>query len=125
MSLGDPVKVRFTLEKQLIMEDEAARLGKPFSTYIRGLVESAHDTADQFASLQREIASLRHQVEDLAENGIEITGNAGGISKGDQAAIYESLLLLRHISKPDHRQEVRAEMRRHGIKQWNPDSKED
>ncbi|MDH2436833.1 mobilization protein [Pokkaliibacter sp. MBI-7] len=125
MSLGEPVKVRFTLEKQLMMEDEAARVGKPLSTYIREYVEEAHDTGDQITGLRREVSALRHLVEDLAENGIVSGGSDRGMSASDRAALVETLLLLRHISKPEHRKEVRAEMRRNGIELWDPEGKED
>lgn len=125
MALGNPVQVRLSTEKQAIYEDEAARAGKPLATYLRERLEASDSTQEQVTSLHRELIDLRHLVEDLADNGIETGGGGGGMSASDRSALVETLLLLRHISKPDHRQEVRAEMRRNGIELWNPDGKED
>lgn len=123
MALGNPVQVRLSIEKQAIYEDEAARAGKPLATYLRERLEASDNTQEQVRSLRRELTGLRHLVEDLAEAGIQ-GGSGGGMSAGDRAALIETLLLLRHISKPDQRQEARAEMRRNGINMWIPDGKE-
>ncbi len=119
--LNPPINIRLTPEKQLILEDEAARAGKPLSTYLRERLEAEDDTRARLNSLQMDLLSLRHLVEDLAEHGIASSVGDGGLSASDRAALVETLLLVRHISKPEARKEVRAEMRRNGINIWTPE----
>lgn len=116
--LNPPINLRLTPEKQLILEEEAAQAGKPLSTYLRERLEAEGGTCARLNSLQIDLASLRHLVADLTENGINTGVGSGGMSTHDRAALVEALLLLRHISKPEHRQEVRAEMRRLSIPVW-------
>lgn len=117
--LNPPINLRLTPEKQLILEDEAAQVGKPLSTYLRERLEAEDDTCARLNSLQMDLASLRHLVEDLAETGIE--GGGSGMAAGDRAMMIEALLLLRHLCKPEQLREVRADMRRYGVEVWNPE----
>lgn len=110
--LNPPINIRLTPEKQLILEDEAAQAGKPLSTYLRERLEAEGDTCARLSSLQMDLASLRHLVEDLAETGM---------AAGDRAMMTEALLLLRHLCKPEQLREVRADMRRYGVEVWNPE----
>ncbi|QPT38950.1 Uncharacterised protein [Oligella ureolytica] len=121
MALGDPIQVRLSPEKQLILEDEAARKGKRLATYLRELLESENDVQGELAALRRDVASLHHMVEDLADSGLRT-------SDTEQAANpvqIEILLLLRAIAGPERMKPVNGEMKRLGISVWTPDIKED
>lgn len=117
--LNPPINIRLTPEKQLLLEDEAAQAGKPLSTYLRERLEAEGDTCARLSSLQMDLASLRHLVEDLGETGIE--GGGSGMAAGDRAMMTEALLLLRYPCKPEQLREVRADMRRYGVEVWNPE----
>ena len=57
MSLGHPIQLRVTLEKQYFYQEEAAKLGKPLATYLRERLDASDDTLSAISSLQRDLAS--------------------------------------------------------------------
>ncbi|EBC1886512.1 mobilization protein [Salmonella enterica] len=120
MALGEPIKFRLTPEKHAQYEDEAARLGKPLGTYLRERLEADDAVRDELAALRREVASLHHMIEDLAD-----AGPRGQAEPGTNPVQIETLLLLRAIAGPERMKPVKGEMKRLGIDVWTPDGKED
>ncbi len=115
MALGDPIQVRLSPEKQALLEDEAARKGKRLATYVRELLESENDLQGALAALRREIASLHHVIEDLADTG----PRSDQSGSGSNAVQIETLLLLRAIAGPERAKVVWGELRRIGYEPWS------
>ncbi len=65
MTLGDPIQLRLKIDKQLFYQDEAARLGRALSVYLRERLDASDETHEAIASLRCEMASLRVMLEDL------------------------------------------------------------
>src|SRR5690554_6840360 len=110
MALGDPIQVRLSPEKQVLLEDEAARKGKRLATYLRELLESENDLQGELAALRREVVSLHHVIEDLADTGLR-SDQSG---PGPNAVQIETLLLLRAIAGPERMKPVKGELKRLG-----------
>lgn len=89
MALGIPITVRLAPEKRHLLARVAAAEGKPFSTFLREIIE---------AGGQRP-ASLSD-------------------SDSDPAMLAEVLLLLRAVSGPDKVRLVQAELKRQGMTPW-------
>lgn len=119
MSLGNPITIRLSAEKQLFYEDAASRRGQGLSTYLRERLEEADTIRDQLSTLRNELAVIRHKVENLAGQNIE---GGSGMAEADRAALIEALLLLRHLCKPEQHNEVRADLRRFGITMWSAEA---
>lgn len=111
MSLGNPIQVRLTLEKQFEYEQAAARAGKPLSTFLRETLEKADTTANALDEIRRGMAGLETLIEDFVLQSNGRNKNENEIKYRD---IMEILLFLRFSSKPDIRKEVRAELERMG-----------
>src|SRR5690606_22205957 len=120
MALGDPIQVRLSPEKQALLEDEAARKGKRLATYLRELLEGENDLQGELAAIRREVASLHHMIEGLAD-----AGPRGQAEPGTTPVQIETLLLLRAIAGPERMKPVKGEMKRLGIDVWTPEGKED
>ena len=120
MALGDPIQVRLSPEKQALLEDEAARKGKRLATYLRELLEGENDLQGELAALRREVVSLHHVIEDLADTGLR-----GQAEPGTNPVQIETLLLLRAIAGPERMKPVKGEMKRLGIDVWTPEGRED
>lgn len=121
MTLGYPIQVRLSPEKQTILEDEAARKGKKLATYLRERLEAEHDVYGELTSLRRELANLHHTVEDLL-SAVE-PRQAGGGGRSVMAMQIETLLLLRSIAGPDRMKTIRGELKRLGYDVWTQDGK--
>lgn len=121
MALGEPIKFRLTPEKHAQYEDEAARLGKPLGTYLRERLEADDAVRDELAALRREVVSLHHVIEDLADTGLRYDQSG----PGPNAVQIETLLLLRAIAGPERMKPVKGEMKRLGIDVWTPEGRED
>lgn len=113
--LGDPITLRLSVEQKALLEDEAARQGKRLSTYVRELLESENDLQGALAALRREIASLHHVIEDLADTG----PRSDQSGPGSNAVQIETLLLLRAIAGPERAKVVWGELRRIGYEPWS------
>src|SRR5690606_13741119 len=118
--LGAPIHVRLSPEKQALLEDEAARKGKRLATYLRELLEGENDLEGELAALRREVVSLHHVIEDLADTGLR-----GQAEPGTNPVQIETLLLLRAIAGPERMKPVKGEMKRLGIDVWTPEGRED
>lgn len=121
MTLGYPIQVRLSPEKQTILEDEAARKGKKLATYLRERLEAEHDVYGELTSLRRELANLHHTVEDLLSAVEPRQADGGGRSV--IAIQIETLLLLRSIAGPDRMKTIRGELKRLGYDVWTQDGK--
>jgi len=121
MTLGDPIQIRLSTEKQVLLEDEAARKGKKLATYLRERLEAEDDVYGELASLRRELVSLHHTVEDLA---VALPQPTDGTGQGGTAIQIETLLLLRAIAGPDRMKTIRSELKRLGYDIWTQDGKE-
>lgn len=112
MSLGDPIQIRMTLEKHLFYQDEAAKLGKPLATYLRERLDSSDETMSAISSLQRELASLRFLLEDKSKEPDSPTNI--------EPSIFEILLLLRQLCRPEQVKIAQGELNRlgHSVRQW-------
>ena len=106
MSLGHPIQLRVTLEKQYFYQEEAAKLGKPLATYLRERLESSDDTLSAISSLQRDLASLRFLLEDKPK--------ASDTSAETQTSLVEMLLLLRQLCRPEQVKIAQGELNRLG-----------
>lgn len=106
MNLGDPIQLRLKIDKQLFYQDEAARLGRALSVYLRERLEASDETHEAIASLRCEVASLRVFLEDLRTPK----------STHNDATLLEMLLLLRQICRPEHVKIAQGELNRLGLK---------
>ncbi len=124
MALGEPVKVRLSLEKQLHYEEEASRQGKPLSVYIRERLEAGdrlrdelsalrNNVEDSIGALRQDLATLWHSLRDK-----EGANPVGGVGAGDREFLIELLLMVRSIASPDRLTMVHAELRRLGFEPW-------
>ncbi|OIS90316.1 hypothetical protein [Brucella cytisi] len=124
MALGDPIKIRLSPERQLIYEDEAARLNKPLGTYLRERLEADDDKRGQLDAFRHEIgaalSSIRHAVE--ARDSKRGAGEtpAAAPSQINNALLLEMVLLLREIGGPERMKRTQAELKRQGLQMWTP-----
>ena len=107
MTLGDPIQIRLKIDKQLFYQDEAARLGRALSVYLRERLDASDETHEAIASLRCEVASLRVMLEDLVMPKSTPVNN-------DPTAL-EMLLLLRQICRPEHLKIAQGELNRLGL----------
>lgn len=121
MALGEPVKVRLTRERHALLEAEAARTGKPLSTYLREVIEEAHELHGTLAALRRDVTLLHDRLDDLGEQRPSSTAASASVT----AVQVETLLLLRALAGPDRLKAVRGELKRIGYDVWTPDGKEE
>ncbi len=129
MALGEPIKIRLSLEKHLAYEEDAQRQGKPLAAYIRERLEAEDAIQNELAALRNkveyivggvrhEIASLWRKIEDAAaNNGAESRDQTG------QGSLIELLLMLRANTAPDKMMMIHAELRRLGLEPWTHNSK--
>src|SRR5690606_1867346 len=113
--LGDPITLRLSVEQKALLEDEAARQGKRLSTYVRELLESENDLQGALAALRREIASLHHVIEDLADTG----PRSDQSGRGSEGGTMEPRWLLRAIARPERAKVAWGELRRSGYEPWS------
>ncbi|EMM4514106.1 hypothetical protein ACTZIH_25990 (plasmid) [Escherichia coli] len=120
MALGDPVKLRLSPQKQLIYEDEAARLGKPLSTYLRERLEEDDALRERFDGLRDEVriglSEIRNAIEDREQTG----SNQQSAGAMNTALLLEMVLLLRDLGGPDRSTRAQAEVKRQGFEKWTP-----
>jgi len=114
MALGQPVKLRLSLEKHYQYEDEAARRAKPLSTYLRERLEAEDD-------LQQELASMRHQLAALAHHIDDAFSDAAVPARSDDTKplLLETLLLLRTLTPPHKLSMVHGELKRLRLSAWS------
>ena len=114
--LGNPLTLRLRLEKHAQYEDEAGRLGKPLGTYLRERLEAADETRDELLEIRKQLATLRHLIEDLADGGPREREGPG-----TNPVQIETLLLLRAIAGPERMKPVMGEMKRLELQTWTPE----
>ena len=111
--LGHPITLRLTPEKKAVFEVEAARNGKPLSTYLRDLIEDAHELHRTLTALQRDVTLLHDRLDDLGATSTAAPAVATAIQ-------VETLLLLRALVGPDRMKTVQGELKRLGHEIWTP-----
>lgn len=116
MALGSPIRLRLHIDQQIRYEEAAAIKGVPLGTFLRERLDFIDKSEKQLANLQLELAALRRMLEDLVEDNNFSSSNLQGVE-------IETLLLLRHLCKPEQRKEVRADMNRLGFDIWNQEEK--
>jgi len=127
MSLGRPIQIRLNLEKQVLYEDAAARLGITLAAFIRerlNLADQVHleiettrtELSAEIAAVRRDIAAVQHGLERRNVNG------AGQSTPTDNTLLVELLLLLRASAAPDRMAMIHAELQRLGLSVWTYNS---
>ncbi len=111
MRLGEPVRVRLSLEKQVLYEAHAAAEGKPLGTYLRERLERED-------VLLEEMAALRRAVERAAVGIKDGQDQAGGVTP-PLGLLVELLLLTRASIAPGKMQMVQKEVERLGLDVWH------
>lgn len=107
MSLGHPIQLRLKLEKQFLYQEEAAKEGKPLASYLRDRLDKDDETLEAITGLRREVISLRLMVED-------ITTAKSNHSNSSDPALFEILLLLRQLCRPEQLKIAQGELNRLG-----------
>lgn len=113
--LGHPITLRLTPERKAVLEVAAARRGKPLSTYLRDLIDDAHELHCTLTALQREVTLLHDRLDDPGERSA-----AGPAAPAPTAIQVETLLLLRALAGPDRMKAVQGELKRLGHEIWTP-----
>ncbi len=111
MALGEPIKLRLSLEQQHQYEEEAAARGLPLGTYLRQRLEQGDQVAEQLAELRRLVVAGFQEREDRGE-----TDSAP--RPADTGMLVEMLLLLRSVVGADKLQVAHGELRRQGLPVW-------
>lgn len=116
MSLGNPIQLRLTLDKQFLYQEEAAKSGKPLAAYLRDRLDKSDETLEAITSLRREITSLRLMVEETTEAKSNFSTTQGNVNP----ALFEILLLLRQLCRPEQLKIAQGELNRLGyeVKRW-------
>jgi hypothetical protein len=109
MALGEPIKLRLSVEKEVIYQAEAQARGKPLGTYLRERLEVQDDLAAELAALRRAI--------DRAPGRSD-----GTAASADMGVMLELLLLVRSIAGPQKMQMVQQELQRIGLSIWDGSS---
>lgn len=109
MTLSHPIRIRLNEEHFLRYESSAARLGKPFATYLRECLE-AHENDHSVASLKRELLAMRHMLEDWTDKPV-----SSEVESVSNPLLMEMVLLLRQLAKPEHVRIAQGELRRLGV----------
>jgi hypothetical protein len=109
MALGEPIKLRLSIERQHQYEEAAAARGMPLGTYLRQRLEEGDQVGEQ-------LAELRRLIED-GSNEQHSPGNAG-LSSAEAGMMVEMLLLLRSVVGGDKLQVAHGELRRQGLPVW-------
>lgn len=112
MSLGHPIQLRLKLEKQFLYQEEAAKQGKPLTSYLRDRLDKDDETLEAIESLRREVISLRFMVDDIP--------TAKSSTSNCDPTLFEILLLLRQLCRPEQLKIAQGELNRLGysIRQW-------
>ncbi|RUR14046.1 mobilization protein [Legionella septentrionalis] len=115
MSLGNPIQLRLMLDKQFLYQEEAAKSGKSLAAYLRDRLDKSDETLEAITNLRREITSLRLMVEETTEakSNLATPGNI-------DPALFEILLLLRQLCRPEQLKIAQGELNRLGysVRQW-------
>lgn len=116
MSLGNPIQLRLMLDKQYLYQEEAAKLGKPLASYLRDRLDKSDETLEAIISLRREITNLRLMVEDITET----KSNHHTTEENINPTLFEILLLLRQLCRPEQLKIAQGELNRLGyeVKRW-------
>ena len=116
MSLSHPIQLRLQPEKQYFYQEEAARQGKPLASYLRERLDNNDEKLEAINNLKREVMSLRLMVEDI----IATSQNTPSNNDNANPTLFEMLLLLRQLSRPEHLKIAQGELQRLGFKvrQW-------
>lgn len=114
MSLGHPIQLRLQLEKQFFYQEEAAKQGKPLASYLRERLDKEDETLQAIVSLRHEVATLRLMTEDIATKNV-----SSKLDDGDPA-LFEILMLLRQLCRPEQLKIAQGELNRLGYsaRQW-------
>jgi len=111
MALGEPIKLRLSVERQHQYEEEAAARGMPLGTYLRQRLEHGDQVAEQLAELRR---SIEDGFTELHQQ--TVAGPAPGAAEAGM--MTEMLLLLRSAVGGDKLQIAHGELRRQGLPVW-------
>lgn len=115
MALGEPIKLRLSVEKQQQYEDEAAGRGMPLATYLRRRLEQGDELAEQITELRALIEDGFARVEGQGRTRPADAAAPAGI---EPAILIEALLLLRSVVNEGKVGVVHGEMRRQGLPIW-------
>jgi|SRR5690606_2114488 len=114
--LGNPLTLRLSPEKHLDYEDEAARRGKPLSTYLRERLEAGDAVHDELIAIHRKLINLQIAIDDLADGEPLTTETPSG---QEISVMLEILLLLRSIAGMEKMTMVKRELMRLGYTAWS------
>lgn len=114
MSLGEPVRVRLSLEKQMLYEAQAAAEGKPLGTYLRERLEREDVLLEEMGALRRAVERATGAIKDRPQ--LQNRDASQGLPMG---LLVELLLLTRANIAPAKSQMVQKEVERIGLDIWS------
>lgn len=121
MPLGEPIKLRLELGTEERVTAEAAARGMHIAPLLREKIDMGMDVSLLRRELDEGFHDLRERQNDFADMLANLSPG-GSSSTMEVSAIYELLLLVRSLAGTKRITEAHQEMKRLGLKPYNPDN---
>lgn len=120
MTLGQPIQIRLSPEKQSRYEAEASDQNLPLATYLRQRLENTDVFFEEIAALRDTIAQAQAKTKKNT-----LPGDTHQSSSPTAFSVQiEMLLLLRSLVNPQKLNIVHSELRRLGLNVWEAENEE-
>lgn len=105
---GGTLRIRVSPSLMTKLQSAAAMDGRPFPDFVRSLLVEGVDIRDELTNLRRIILDREspHETSDRPDQQVD---------QQTQAAVLETLLLLRQIVTPEHLRAAHADLRRSSV----------